>query len=125
MLASFSELLGLIEQSFLEHFGAFPVIERTLERCALRYVPTLRFAPSNDTTRTCFGLGQEMLHECRHVLRAESVGEAHLDDGGHLLDDLERQVHAMLLIFDVSRAFNNGSVTDRRSGKVCSHSAAT
>ena len=28
--ASFSELFGVIEQSFLELFGAFPVIERTL-----------------------------------------------------------------------------------------------
>ena len=27
--ASFSELFGVIEQSFLELFGAFPVIERT------------------------------------------------------------------------------------------------
>ena len=30
--ASFSELFGVIEQSFLELFGAFPVIERTLTR---------------------------------------------------------------------------------------------
>ena len=28
--ASFSELFGVIEQSFLEFFGALPVIERTL-----------------------------------------------------------------------------------------------
>ena len=34
--ASFSELFGVIEQSFLELFGAFPVIERTLILKSLR-----------------------------------------------------------------------------------------
>ena len=33
--ASFSELFGVIEQPFLELFGAFPVIERTLSQCQL------------------------------------------------------------------------------------------
>ena len=39
--ASFSELFGVIEQSFLELFGASPVIERTLTLLAYRMAKTI------------------------------------------------------------------------------------